>query len=169
MSELPLGTDGGAGVGVVLLLQSDADVVLFPACSGWSDHALAVDELLARRPGTSPTSKSDSTPNIPCETEVSSWDEVAPSQVKMGPGPRCSRPPSVLRRLATLALIVQSPPLEQRVKVLAGWMEMLPSSTQLMAEGSQVHDFCCNAFFHRFDAAYDFLLIAWLGHLPLVM
>ena len=54
------GTDGVAGVAVVPLLRRDADVVHFPAGSGWSDQALVVDEPAARRPGTAPTSMSES-------------------------------------------------------------------------------------------------------------
>ena len=46
-------TDGVAGVAVVPLVRRDADVVHFPAGSGWSDQALVVDEPAARRPGTS--------------------------------------------------------------------------------------------------------------------
>ena len=52
------GTDGVAGVTVVVvpLLRRDADVVHFPAGSGWSDQAVVVVEPAARRPGTAPTS-----------------------------------------------------------------------------------------------------------------
>ena len=83
------GTDGVAGVAVVPLLRRDADVVHFPAGSGWSDQALVVDEPAARRSGTAPTSRSESentfgleTPTRPGETGVSSGDAVAPSPVK---------------------------------------------------------------------------------------
>ena len=56
------GTVCVAGIAVVLLLRRDAEVVHFPAGSGWSDQALVVDEPAARRPGTSqaPTSMSES-------------------------------------------------------------------------------------------------------------
>ena len=52
------GTDGVAGVAVVLLLRRETDVVHFPAGSGWSEsnQALVVEEPAARRPGTAPTS-----------------------------------------------------------------------------------------------------------------
>ena len=54
------GTDGVAGVAVVPLLRRDTDVEHFPAGSGWSYQALVVDEPMARRPGSAPTSKSES-------------------------------------------------------------------------------------------------------------
>ena len=54
------GTDGVAGVAVVPLLRRDADIVHFPAGSGWSDQALVVDEPAVCRPGTAPTSMSES-------------------------------------------------------------------------------------------------------------
>ena len=57
-SESPLGTGGVASVAVAPLLRRDADVMHFPAGSGW--QALAVDEPLAHRRGTFPTSTSES-------------------------------------------------------------------------------------------------------------
>ena len=57
------GTDGVAGVAVVPLLpvlRRVAEIVHFPAGSGWSDQALVVDEPAARRPGTAPITTSDS-------------------------------------------------------------------------------------------------------------
>ena len=65
----------------------------FPAGSGWSDQALAVGELLARRPGTSPTSTSEYEKTFGSGYTHDAlrdysivWDAVAPLSVTMGQG-----------------------------------------------------------------------------------
>ena len=54
------GTDGFACVAVKPLLGRSADMGHFPAGSVWSDQALVVDEPAVCRPGTAPTSMSES-------------------------------------------------------------------------------------------------------------
>ena len=120
------GRDGVAGIAVVPLLRRDADIVHFPAGSGWSDQALVVDELAARRPGTAPTST---------ETEVSSGGALAPYPEKMGQAPQSSVSPA-LHCLVT-RLVATSPDGGACTSVQSGQdTPMSPCETEVSSGGA---------------------------------